>query len=213
MLIVLLRNPHRLITKDELLDAVWRDCAVSENSLTRSIALLRRLLGDDTHEPRYIATVPTVGYRFLCDVESAEDGMGALGSTELHRPENGRRFEAPGGTHHVEGSTQTLHVQAAVAAQVPENIKQPANQGRRLLVPGLIAAALVILVTGFLIYRAIRSRDAPGHTAQSASAATASSRMGIVPLTNLPGWGSGSGFLARWGEDCIYLEWRKSDHG
>src|ERR1700719_726191 len=75
VLLFLLRNPHRLITKEELLDAVWNDVAVSENSLTRSIALLRRLLGDDTHEPRYIATVPTVGYRFLCDVKVAEDGV------------------------------------------------------------------------------------------------------------------------------------------
>src|ERR1700741_301237 len=79
VLVFLLRNPHRLITKDELLDAVWNDCAVSENSLTRSVALLRRLLGDDTHEPRYIATVPTVGYRFLCDVQVTEDGFTRLG--------------------------------------------------------------------------------------------------------------------------------------
>src|ERR1700740_1546768 len=76
VLLVLLRSPHRLITKDELLDAVWNDCAVSENSLTRSIAVLRRLLGGDTREPRYISTVPTVGYRFLCDVKVVEDGFG-----------------------------------------------------------------------------------------------------------------------------------------
>src|ERR1700688_3472767 len=76
VLVFLLRNPHRLITKDELLDAVWNDCSVSENSLTRSIALLRRLLGDDTREPRYIATVPTVGYRFVCDLEVLENPPG-----------------------------------------------------------------------------------------------------------------------------------------
>src|SRR6202045_5311282 len=52
VLLFLLRNPHRLIPKDELLDAVWNEVAVSENSLTRSIALLRRLLGDDTRETR-----------------------------------------------------------------------------------------------------------------------------------------------------------------
>src|SRR5215469_12466265 len=75
VLLILLRNPGKLITKEELLNAVWGDAAVTENSLTRSIALLRRLLGDDTHEPRYIATVPTVGYRFLCDVKVAEDGF------------------------------------------------------------------------------------------------------------------------------------------
>lgn len=74
VLLVLLCNPQKLIPKEELLDAVWGDIAVSENSLTRSIALLRKLLGDDTHEPRFIATVPTVGYRFLCDVQVSENG-------------------------------------------------------------------------------------------------------------------------------------------
>ena len=44
VLLILLRNPQKLITKEELLNAVWGDTAVSENSLTRSIALLRRLL-------------------------------------------------------------------------------------------------------------------------------------------------------------------------
>src|ERR1700740_1401237 len=83
VLLFLLHNPHKLVKKHELLDAVWNDCAVSENSLTRSIALLRRLLGDDTREPRYIATVPTVGYRFLCDVEVAESG-GRWGGTGAH---------------------------------------------------------------------------------------------------------------------------------
>src|SRR6476619_2161281 len=73
VLLILLRNPQKLITKEELLNAVWGDAAVTENSLTRSIALLRRLLGDDTHNPRYIETVATVGYRFLGKVEVVED--------------------------------------------------------------------------------------------------------------------------------------------
>src|SRR6478672_3566392 len=78
VLLILLRNPQKLITKEELLNAVWGDAAVTENSLTRSIALLRRLLGDDTHNPRYIETVATVGYRFLCKVEASEDHSGNL---------------------------------------------------------------------------------------------------------------------------------------
>ena len=80
VLLILLRNPQKLITKEELLNAVWGDAAVTENSLTRSIALLRRLLGDDTHEPRYIGTVPTVGYRFLSDVEVSEETDGKIGA-------------------------------------------------------------------------------------------------------------------------------------
>ena len=69
----MLRNPGRLVPKDELLNAGWGDTAVTENSLTRNIALLRRLLDDDTRAPRYIETVSTVGYRFICPVEASED--------------------------------------------------------------------------------------------------------------------------------------------
>src|SRR5215813_15375777 len=83
VLLFLLRNPHKLVTKEELLDAVWSDTVVSENSLTRSVALLRKLLGDDTHEPRYIATVPTIGYRFLYDVRVAEDGCAPAGRVDV----------------------------------------------------------------------------------------------------------------------------------
>ena len=63
--------------------------AVSDNSLTRSIALLRRLLGDDSRDPRYIATVPTVGYRFLCDVKIVEDGVAGPNAASLPHPHNG----------------------------------------------------------------------------------------------------------------------------
>jgi len=71
----LLHHADRVVTKDELLNAVWNDCSVSESSLTRSVAILRRMLGDDIHEPRFIATVPTIGYRFICDVQVTEDGF------------------------------------------------------------------------------------------------------------------------------------------
>jgi DNA-binding winged helix-turn-helix (wHTH) protein/WD40 repeat protein len=76
----LLHNPGRVIPKDELLDAVWNNCEVSESSLTRSVAMLRRLLGDDVREPRYIATVPTVGYRFVGEVEVSDDLPGDVGA-------------------------------------------------------------------------------------------------------------------------------------
>src|SRR6185369_6993536 len=75
-LLFLLRNPQKLVSKEELLNAVWGDTAVGDGSLTRCIWLLRRLLGDDINEPRYIATVATVGYRFIGNVEALEDAPG-----------------------------------------------------------------------------------------------------------------------------------------
>ena len=70
VLIYLLRHAGHLVPKDELLTAIWGDTAVTENSLTRAIALLRRLLDDDPHQPRFIETVSTAGYRFICPVEA-----------------------------------------------------------------------------------------------------------------------------------------------
>ena len=80
-LLFLLRNPQKVVSKEELLNSVWGDVAVAEGSLTRCIWLLRSLLGDDIHNPRYIETVATVGYRFICPVEVLEGAAeGAAGT-------------------------------------------------------------------------------------------------------------------------------------
>ena len=82
VLLLLLRNPQKLISKEELLNSVWGDTAVTEGSLTRCIWLLRRLLGDDINEPRFIETVATVGYRLVCKVEVSESASGDLQATD-----------------------------------------------------------------------------------------------------------------------------------
>jgi Tol biopolymer transport system component/DNA-binding winged helix-turn-helix (wHTH) protein len=68
LLVFLLERPARLVEKDELLSGVWPDAFVTENALTRSIALLRKVLGDTKGEAKYIETVPTRGYRFIAPV-------------------------------------------------------------------------------------------------------------------------------------------------
>ncbi len=151
VLLFLLRSPHRLIAKNELLDAVWNDCAVSDNSLTRSIALLRRLLGDDTHEPRYIATVPTVGYRFLCDVKVAEDGFAGPNAAGLPQPHNGREensneFEALPGPRSVEGTPHRPSEPLAAALAAGETPKR-----WKVIVPAA-AAVLAFLVAGYFYF-------------------------------------------------------------
>jgi Tol biopolymer transport system component/DNA-binding winged helix-turn-helix (wHTH) protein len=92
VLLILIRNPNKLIAKEELLTGVWGDTAVTENSLARNIALLRRLLGDDPREPRFIATVSSIGYRFLCEAEVSEDAAGFLEPTG-QLPVNGKAAE------------------------------------------------------------------------------------------------------------------------
>ena len=102
LLAYLIENRDRLVDKRELLDAIWKDVAVTENSLTREIGKLRRSLGDDPKTPKYIETVDTRGYRFIADVAlggtsepNAEQSPGdvpALSTGVLFRPGGSRAF-------------------------------------------------------------------------------------------------------------------------
>ena len=64
----LIEERDRAVSKDEILQAVWGGAFVSDNALTRAIAQIRKVIGDDPKQPRYIETVHTVGYRFLAQV-------------------------------------------------------------------------------------------------------------------------------------------------
>src|SRR6185369_10044550 len=178
VLVFLLRNPHRLITKNELLDAVWSDCAVSENSLTRSIALLRRLLGDDTHEPRYIATVPTVGYRFLCNVEATEDGfrgVDAADIAEMRDPDGGNGFKLLKETPIVQSKFHGPQGQAAAADEPDRGMVAFPTVADSESAPSqvpivrhlwLAAAALTVLISALFVWRSLMARPAIGSVLQ-----------------------------------------------
>src|SRR5262245_26192487 len=64
----LVRHHHRLVTKDELLDAIWGHGHVSESVLKTVINQLRTLLNDDPRTPRYIETATRRGYRLVAQV-------------------------------------------------------------------------------------------------------------------------------------------------
>src|SRR4051812_40469240 len=64
----LVENPGRLITHDELLDALWPETYVQPQVLRTYILDLRKVLGDDVDAPRFIQTVPKRGYSFVARV-------------------------------------------------------------------------------------------------------------------------------------------------
>ena len=68
----LVMHPDRLVTKDELLDAIWPEIAVTDAVVRVAIGALRKVLDDTTPPPRFIATVPRRGYRFLAPVTVAD---------------------------------------------------------------------------------------------------------------------------------------------
>ena len=69
VLLLLVARRGKLIEKDAILEAVWKDTFVEESTLTRAIALIRKQLGDDPRHPRFIETVPTLGYRFMAQID------------------------------------------------------------------------------------------------------------------------------------------------
>jgi eukaryotic-like serine/threonine-protein kinase len=69
VLLVLIRSNNELVTKDELLKAVWPDTFVEETNLSRNIFLLRKALGESPQDHQYIVTVPGRGYRFAEEVQ------------------------------------------------------------------------------------------------------------------------------------------------
>jgi DNA-binding winged helix-turn-helix (wHTH) protein/tetratricopeptide (TPR) repeat protein len=71
VLLYLVQNPGRVITRDELLKNVWPDTVVEESSLVQSIYVLRRALSEKPGDNKYIVTLPGRGYQFVSPVKAA----------------------------------------------------------------------------------------------------------------------------------------------
>jgi len=96
LLAALIERRPKAISKDDLLGLIWPGTFVSEANLPNLVADLRESLGDDSHEPRIIRTVPKFGYAFSAGIATESPGPDALafrliwGDREitLHRGEN-----------------------------------------------------------------------------------------------------------------------------
>ncbi len=71
-LVYLIEHRERLVQKNELIDAVWANVVVTDDSLTHAISVLRRVLADERARPKFIETVPRRGYRFIGAVRAGE---------------------------------------------------------------------------------------------------------------------------------------------
>jgi Tol biopolymer transport system component/DNA-binding winged helix-turn-helix (wHTH) protein len=101
-LLVLIAHRDRLVTKDELLAAVWPNSFVSEESVAQNITSLRRALVDDHAHPTYIATIARRGYRFIGSVTELTATQSsptviapaAAAAAEPRAPDSGTRVNA-----------------------------------------------------------------------------------------------------------------------
>src|SRR5215203_3702467 len=72
-LLYLVRNPGKVVEKEELMRVVWADTIVEENNLNQSISAIRRALGERPDDHRFVVTVPGRGYKFVAAIRDVAD--------------------------------------------------------------------------------------------------------------------------------------------
>jgi DNA-binding winged helix-turn-helix (wHTH) protein/TolB-like protein/Tfp pilus assembly protein PilF len=121
LLVFLVRNQGRLVTKDEIMQAVWPSSFVEEANLTVSISVLRKALGEKEGDLRYIETVPKRGYRFTASVKEVE----CLEYADVSDPADRPGIEAP----------QRIRIPAEFNSTPPAELLQFEPAGKTSAVP------------------------------------------------------------------------------
>jgi DNA-binding winged helix-turn-helix (wHTH) protein len=141
-LVLLVSEAGGLVSKDRFMDEVWRGVPVTDEALTQCIRNLRRELGDDATNPRFIETIPKHGYRFVATVERGDTGKVLAAKVVGHQ---WRDFFALGGAGIVGGGLAGLlggiFYGFAGAAQP--------------LAPGMGAASIVLVMTSLTVLIAL----------------------------------------------------------
>ena len=153
-LLCLVRNPGRILTKDEILQEVWPDTFVEEVNLAVNISTLRKALGESPQEGRYIATVPGRGYRFVAEVSASVSEQGPVHS---HGPNPANLSPALSSGHL--GQTES-----GAAAVSPISNSGGNLRGKYAWI--VAATIAVILIVAGLSFNYRRPRLSTGLTAQ-----------------------------------------------
>lgn len=93
LLLFLVERRHEAVHRRDIFDRVWSDVIVSDSALSQAVRTIRRTLGDDPREPRYIRTVSRHGYRFVCADLVEEEDEGEWQRATAPTPEPGDRGE------------------------------------------------------------------------------------------------------------------------
>lgn len=132
VLMYLVERPGVLVSKDELLDAVWPDVAVTPDTLTKSIGELREALGDDSRSPRCIETVHRRGFRFIA--ETSETAIG-----EPTRNDGGARSPLVGRARELE-RLEALFTRARAGERQLAFVTGAAGVGKTALVDAFLGS-------------------------------------------------------------------------
>lgn len=165
----------RTVTRESLLDSAWSRRMVNDEVLSRTVADLRAALGDDARQPRYLETIPKVGYRLLAEVS-------------WHPPdEAGAAPENPAEPRTSEAIAAAASADRPAIAGPADELPEPAG-GAPAAAPSpspSIAAALALLAAMLaLAWWALRIPE----PLADANADLRARLLLAQPLTSAPGW-------------------------
>jgi DNA-binding winged helix-turn-helix (wHTH) protein/tetratricopeptide (TPR) repeat protein/TolB-like protein len=140
VLLLLVARRGKLIEKDAMLEAVWKDTFVEESTLTRAIALIRKQLGDDPRHPRFIETVPTLGYRFIAPID--------VPSPPANLPAQWDPAVTP-----IETAAPEKRVEPAVTSTPLKFLKRP-------LIKWVVASTILLLVSAIALRLVVERKHA-----------------------------------------------------
>lgn len=125
ILLLLVENSGKLVTKDELMAEVWRDSNVEESNLTQTISVLRKILGENPNEHRFILTETGKGYRFVARVSET-------GKDQPAKPDNSN--------------------DEAADRKPGETAANPKSGDRKVFLPAFIAILIILLIIGIYYF-------------------------------------------------------------
>ncbi len=133
LLACLAEHAEQPVTRRELCDVVWPDAVVGEDSLSRLVFQLRRVLGDDARQPRFIQTLPKVGYRLAVVVRPDENDRPSMVRTTAARESASTRRSGP-----------------SIAKAVPaEGRSRPSAAGHERVPSVMVLIAMAVLGCAF----------------------------------------------------------------
>ena len=152
MLVALVENGGRLLEKEELMRSLWPDSFVEEGSLSQTVSLLRKALGESEGQ-KFIQTVPRRGYRFIANVTGVKDDPGSTGR-ERSIPDIEDEPEPFVAENYVE--SERTGAQKVLGTGGGEHRVVRQRPKRAVLI---VSLALVTIVAAFLINRLVKKPE------------------------------------------------------
>jgi DNA-binding winged helix-turn-helix (wHTH) protein/TolB-like protein len=170
LLVFLVQNQGRLVTKDQIMQAVWPGSFVEEANLTVSVSVLRKVLGEKESDLRYIETVPKKGYRFTAPVKEIKSPQAVPIQPHEEVPQRTEVSMSPS----IDERAERRRARDAPVLISP-TVAHPANQ-HWIAIFTLVVLVCILMMVCYLVYR---KRSLSTHSV------AAQRSLAILPLRNL----------------------------